>query len=140
MDERKKMGQVINRVAEKSHQIARKNERKRRVVRGEKKSGRSFWLLPLFDKDEHHGFTVVRGWDYFFFLAAFLAGFFAAAFFAAGFLAAGFFAASFLAGIFAAFLIAIDNPPFPCAVAHRRKFCTFRNDESHHAACGVNNL
>ena len=36
---------------------------------------------------------------------------------------APFFAASFLAG-FLAFFVAIDNPPFPCAVARRRNFQT----------------
>ena len=54
-----------------------------------------------------------QGCRYFFFLAAaFLAG----AFFAAAFLA-GFLAANFLAGFFAAFLIAMDNPPFLSAIA-----------------------
>ena len=58
---------------------------------------------------------VKRGIRYYFFFlaAAFFAGFLAAAAFFAGFLAA-----SFLAG----FLVAIDDPPFPSAVAHRKKF------------------
>ena len=47
---------------------------------------------------------------FFFFAAAFFAGFLAAAFFAGFFLAASFFAG----------FLAIDNPPFPCAVAHRK--------------------
>ena len=76
-----------------------------------RKAGEAFGFSRSWNEDVNSGSTAVRGWGYFFFLAAaFFAGFLAAAFFA-GF----FFAASFLAG----FLIAIDNPPFPCAVAHR---------------------
>ena len=69
-----------------------------------KRNGRSFEGSSHLGKERFN--------RYFFFLAAFFAGFLAAAFFA------GFFAASFLAGF-----LAIDNPPFPCAVARRRNFC-----------------
>jgi hypothetical protein len=137
----KKRGEVISRSDEKSHQITSKYAACAGVLAGKRKAGEAFGSSRSLFKNEFRGFTAVRGWDYFFFLAAaFLAGFLAAAFFAAGFLAAGFLAASFLAGFFAAFLIAIDNPPFPCAVARRKKCCAFRNDESHHAGCRVNNL
>ena len=57
---------------------------------------------------------VKRGIRYYFF-------FLAAAFFA-GFLAAAFFAGFLAASLFAGFLVAIDDPPFPSAVAHRKKF------------------
>jgi len=68
---------------------------------------------------------VKRECRYFFFLAAaFFAGFLAVAFLA------GFLAASFLAG----FLVAIDDPPFPSAVARRRKFWAGWCGWWHHAS------
>jgi hypothetical protein len=122
-------GEVINRCAGKIHQFASKNAATAALIGRKRKAGEAF-ASPALGIDDSGGSTAARGWGYFFFLAAFF-GFFAAAFFA-GF----FFAASFLAG----FLIAIDNPPFPCAVARRQKCCAFLNDQSHYAPCGVNNL
>jgi hypothetical protein len=67
------------------------------------------FLPPLNEREAKRGTRY-----YFFFLAAaFFAGFLAAAAFFAGFLAASFFAG---------FLVAIDDPPFPSAVARRKKF------------------
>jgi hypothetical protein len=86
-------------------------------VREEKQTGGAFEGSSRCKRER----KTKRGFRYFFFLAA---AFFAAGFFAAAFLAgaAGFFlAASFFAGL-AGFLVAIDNPPFLCAVAHWEMF------------------
>jgi fatty acid desaturase len=103
-------------------------------MREKKETGEAYRFSRLGENE------VKRGCRYFFFLAAtffFAAGFLAAAFF----LAAGFFAASFLAGFLAAFLIAIVNPPFPCAVAHRKKSGAELVEVWHRASAGdVNNL